>query len=100
MRPATRWVGVVVVMGLLAVGSGCASPQTHRSLVSGIGHLLAAPFELPVNVLNGAVRGPPLLGLVQGALVGTARTLAHLWVGTTRLAVGAAPYAKYLVFFL
>ncbi len=76
-------------------------------LAQGVENLLFGAFEIPNGILQGTTQGPLLLGTLQGALVGTQRTLqrtvtgiSQVLRGTVQAASSLAPWAQYLLFFL
>lgn len=61
----------------------------------GAGKVFTAPFLAPMDILKGAFSPFPPVGIVQGAITGTSRTVGTLLSGLWDMAGAAAPYAKY-----
>ncbi len=70
-----------------------ASPA-EASIVSGIGKILSAAFQLPLSVLAGTFTGPPIIGTALGAFNGAFNTVGLLAGGAIDLASSAVPIAK------
>ncbi len=67
----------------------CAEPD----LFGGIADIVSGVFVLPYDILAGTVSGPPIIGTIGGALVGTMNALALTVRGTLRIAGAAVPIA-------
>ncbi len=64
----------------------------------GFQRAVMAPFQIPLQAMQGTAYGPPLVGTLGGVLRGTFRTLGDVLGGGFDMAAAAAPYAKYAVF--
>ena len=74
--------------------------QDTNRFTYGFKRVLAAPFQIPIQMLQGTLYGPPVVGTLGGVLLGTSRTVGDLIGGVFDMAAAAAPYAKYAVFAL
>jgi hypothetical protein len=92
---------VVPLAFLLFLGAfvPCARADS-ATILQGLSQTLGAVVQLPKAMLQHGVSDPFPLGLVTGAVSGTYQTVSGVVSGTMRMAAGAAPYAKYLVFFI
>ena len=88
-------VGLIVFLILLSVSSFAAAASDTSRFVYGFQRLLLAPFQLPYQLFQGTFYGPPVVGTLQGAFVGTFQTLSGVVGGVFDMAAAAAPYAKY-----
>ena len=68
-------------------------------LVRGAAKTMFATMEIPRSMISQSTRAPFPVGLVTGAISGVFRTALGIVSGAADLARGAAPYAKYAVFF-
>ncbi|OGX05763.1 MAG: hypothetical protein A3G87_10105 [Omnitrophica bacterium RIFCSPLOWO2_12_FULL_50_11] len=93
-------IGFLVLFLFLSVPAFVHAQADTNRFTHGFQRVLLAPFQLPVQTFEGAVYGPPLLGIVGGVLTGTVRTLTDLVGGVFEMAGAAAPLAKYGLFFL
>ena len=64
----------------------------------GFQRAVMAPFQIPLQAMQGTAYGPPLIGTLGGVLRGTFRTVGDVVGGSFDMAAPAAPYAKYAVF--
>ena len=77
-----------------AFALGVNSYDTNR-FAGGVQRLLLAPFQIPVQMLQGTMHGPFLLGPLMGVVSGVFRTVGDLAGGVFDMAAASAPYAKY-----
>ena len=63
-------------------------------IVGGVGRMVFSALQLPFDILQGTAQNFPF-GAVTGAINGVFRTLSGLTQGTSEVAQGAVPYAKY-----
>jgi hypothetical protein len=92
-----RWI----LGGLLAALILCPPPVYADStayLFRGLARTLATAFEIPKTVLGMTASSLSPVGLVEGVLSGTMKTVGGLLGASQDLVRGAAPYAKYAVF--
>ena len=73
--------------------------QDTNRFTYGFQRILLAPFQIPIQMFQGTLYGPPVVGTLGGVLTGTFRTVGDLVGGTFDMAASAAPYAKYALFF-
>ncbi len=66
----------------------------------GVYRILGAVFQIPRYMLYKTMSRPLGLGTVDGALAGTFEAVSSLTRGALDIGRGAAPYAKYAVFFI
>ena len=74
--------------------------QDTNRFTYGFQRVLAAPFQIPYQMLQGTLYGPPVVGTVGGVFSGTFRTISDLVGGTFDMVASLAPYAKYAIFFI
>ncbi len=89
----------LVILGMLVVlvmGAPIPKASADNDLIGGIGDVLAGATALPMSIIEGTLSGPPILGTLSGALLGTARTLGFATRGLLRLAGVALPLALRL----
>ncbi len=67
--------------------------------MQGFGKVVSAPFQLPAHLLQKSFTQAPPIGILNGAVGGTAKTVSYLMSGLWDIAGAAAPYAKYALFF-
>ncbi len=68
-------------------------------VAKGAGRTLYSAFSIPREMIGNAGTAFPL-GIVAGALDGGMKTVAGTVIGASEMARGAAPYAKYMLFFI
>jgi hypothetical protein len=68
-------------------------------VMQGVARTLFSVAELPKSIIVGGASSFPF-GIITGTLEGTMRATAGTLIGATDIARGAAPYAKYMVFFM
>lgn len=85
---------------LLAQSISPAAQADPATIIQGASKTIGSVIQLPKAILQHAVSDPFPFGVVSGAVAGTYQTVADVLSGTVQMAVGAAPYAKYLIFFI
>ena len=76
------------------------SNDTNFNYISrGFYRILTAAFQIPEYMVKKTLSEPLGLGTVNGALSGAYYSVVELLGGTLDVGRGAAPYAKYLIFF-
>ncbi len=80
---------------------------THAGEAQGIGYaaqgaskMISGVFAIPRSMMEDSGRMMFPLGILTGAVRGTVQTVAATLSGTFDMVRGAAPYAKYLIFFV
>ena len=68
-------------------------------LSNGFFRILTAAFQIPRYLLQKTLNEPIGLGTIDGALQGAYYAVAEVSGGALEMVRGAAPYAKYLIFF-
>ncbi len=69
------------------------SPKENPSFLHGMAQMVdGIVFELPKNILDGTLTGPPVAGTLIGALGGTARALQKTAAGFFEAAAGFDPW--------
>lgn len=103
MRQNKRRIRAFLVIGMIFFAPAPAvwadTNEDINYLSRGFFRILTAAFEFPRHLLYKTVNEPIVFGTIDGALSGTYYTVAELSGGAFDLLRGAAPYAKYLVFF-
>ena len=97
-RKITLWVFVFSLFlppALFAEGY-----QDTNRFAYGFQRMLVAPFQIPLNTLEGTFNGPPVTGTLNGVLSGTVQTVTDLVGGAFDMVAAASPYAKYALFFI
>ena len=86
---------------ILALTSFSVSAYADVGLIfRGVGRTFISIFEIPRTILEHSTQVIFPFGIVTGALSGTIRTVMGTLGGIADIATGAAPYAKYMVFFI
>lgn len=62
--------------------------------------MIGSVFQIPKAILTHSAQQPFPLGVLTGTVDGSFRTIGGLLTGALETASGAAPYAKYMVFFI
>ena len=89
-----------VFLGLMLASSIRPAYADSMGLIfRGAAKTVAAAFQIPAGMIQGSTQAFPL-GLVAGAVTGTFKTIGGVLSGGLDMARGAAPYAKYMVFFM
>lgn len=96
MRLRLFFLSFLLCLGF-AAQSAYADLQGIPLLLRGVGKTVGAVFQVPAQILMGSTHAFPL-GLVGGAVAGTAKAVGGTISGAVDMARGAAPYAKYAVF--
>ena len=74
--------------------------RNFSHISTGFTRVLGAALQIPRYLIYKTLSGPPGLGTVDGALTGTFYAVKEITEGSFEMAAGAAPYAKYLAFFI
>lgn len=96
MKPECRFL--VALLVLLLFNSPVFADDIGMVL-GGTAKLVTTAFQAPFSMLSGSGSNFPF-GLVGGLMQGTYSTIMGTLSGATDVARGAAPYAKYMVFFI
>ena len=91
-------IGLLVFLILLPTPLFAVVASDTNRFIYGFQRLFLAPFQLPYQLLQGTFYGPPVVGTLQGAFLGTFQTLSGVVGGVFDMAAAAAPYAKYAAF--
>lgn len=89
---------LVLLLALATVPEGHA--DNIGSIVKGTGRILISALQIPASILEDSGRVLFPFGIVTGTLKGAVKMLLGTLQGGLEIAQGAAPYAKYLVFFI
>lgn len=65
----------------------------------GVAKTIYSVLQIPAGIIKGGPRAFPL-GLIGGTIEGSMKAVAGTINGAADIARGAAPYAKYAVFFM
>ena len=74
--------------------------ENFSHISRGFTRVLGAAFQIPLYLVRKTLSEPPGLGTVDGALTGTFYAVKELSEGIFQIGAGAAPYAKYALFFI
>lgn len=97
-----KLIALMLICFLFCLPSAFAlvrASDTNR-FAGGAQRLLFAPLQIPLQVLNGTMNGPFLVGPLVGVVNGAFRTVGDLAGGVFDMTAAAAPYAKYALFAL
>lgn len=91
---------VLFMMSLFLVSSNADAAVYNDTarFTQGFGKVLTSAFQLPVQLISKSFSQAPPIGIINGALTGTFRTVTGLMSGVWDMAGAAAPYAKYAAF--
>jgi len=79
----------------------CAHSVAYAgTLARGVGRIVYSLFEIPRSVVAHSQQVVFPFGIVTGTVDGAVRMVGGTLAGTVETAAGAAPYAKYLIFFI
>lgn len=95
MAGSRRAALVGIVCALLVAGSPATAAQANE-LVGAVGDIVVGAMSIPTGILAGTLSGPPVIGTVSGALLGTLNALSLTTRGVLRLAGVAIPLAARL----
>ena len=84
---------------LLAFLSQPAYADNVGLIFRGVAKTIGSVLQVPAGMAAGSQQSFPL-GLVTGAVSGTMQAVAGTLSGGLDIARGAAPYAKYMLFFI
>lgn len=89
-----RVIGPVLVFCLLGFDPAYAEqPKESPSFLHGVGQMIdGLVLELPKNILDGTLTGPPVAGTLIGALGGCARAFQKTAAGFFEAAAGFDPW--------
>lgn len=93
-----KWIFLVVLLTLLVFDSPAFADDIGM-ILGGTAKLVTTAFQAPFSMLSASGSNFPF-GLVGGVVQGTYSTIMGTLSGATDVARGAAPYAKYMVFFI
>ena len=99
MRKPARFLPFFLLLGFFTLTYKVpdARADSMGLLFRGVAKIVSAVFQVPASMLKGSTQSFPL-GLITGAIGGTAKTLMGAVSGSMDIARGAAPYAKYALF--
>lgn len=97
MEVRQKFIGVILLAACFAAPSfGWAEEYSDTArFVQGFGKVVTAPFQAPIDVVQGLFSPFPPFGVAKGALTGTYKTVTGLMGGLWDMAGAAAPYARY-----
>jgi hypothetical protein len=72
----------------------------EAGLFGGIAKVITGVLSLPLSILAGTVKGPPIIGTLAGALNGTVSGVGLVLSGAVDLLQAAVPLAKTVAPFL
>ena len=90
---------VLFLLMLLLQPSTPVQADSIGLITRGIARTFFSAFEIPKAMASNAGQAFPL-GMLAGTLTGSVRMVAGTLMGATDIARGAAPYAKYMIFFI
>jgi len=94
---------VVCLIFFLVFWAGPASWARADSvglIARGLTRTIGAAFSIPKAILRDSARVMFPFGIVTGAITGTVETVGGILEGGVDIVRGAAPYAKYAIFFI
>ena len=89
-----------MLLPLLVLSPQPAHADSMGLLFRGVARTLFSAFEIPRSILEDSTRVMFPFGILTGTINGTLRMLTGTLAGGLDIARGAAPYAKYAVFFI
>ncbi|OGW78791.1 MAG: hypothetical protein A2Z83_01010 [Omnitrophica bacterium GWA2_52_8] len=96
---AAKILPLILLAALVCFPGRPAYAGTER-ITRGVARTLMAPFEIPGAMVRHSRNVIFPLGIVTGAVEGAFKTVIGVVGGAVDIAVGAAPLAKYAVFFI
>ena len=96
----------ILIFAFLAIVSALINSQAHAAVyqdtarfTQGFQKIFGSVFQLPIELVTKSFSQAPPIGIINGALTGTYKTVSSLMSGLWDMAGAAAPYAKYALFF-
>jgi len=93
---------VIIIFFIFFLAFGVTAQAVEYSdtsrFMQGFGKVVSAPFQLPMHLLQKSFTQAPPIGILNGAIGGTTKTVSSLMSGLWDMAGAAAPYAKYALF--
>lgn len=72
----------------------------HAGLINGIQSIVMGVLQPPIGLLVGTVKGAPIVGTLQGTVLGLAQGVAMVGKGAVEVVGSAVPIAKSVVPYL
>lgn len=94
------WLVVLFLILLIPAMTRPAYADGIGLIFRGLAKTLFSVFEIPKSMLQDSTRVVFPFGLVTGAVGGSVKTVLGTLGGVVDIARGAAPYAKYGIFFI
>jgi len=94
------FASVILVLLFVSSAIAYADEGTAYLLYRGTSRVITAPFQGANTMISQSVSQPFPFGIVAGTLNGTMKAVTGVLSGAIDLVRGAAPYAKYAIFFL
>lgn len=91
-------ISILLLLALLSF-SRPAYADNIGLIFRGVAKTIFSVMQIPGSLVHRGAQSFPL-GLVTGTLEGSVKAVAGTLSGATDIARGAAPYAKYMVFFM
>ncbi len=93
---------LIILLILLVAGSSVpeASADSVGYIARGVGRTIGSVLEIPKSIIEDSTQIIFPLGIVTGTIKGATKMLVGTLGGVVDIARGAAPLAKYAVFFV
>ena len=91
---------LIACLLVLPIAVHAAVGNDTARFTQGIGKVVGSVFQLPIELLSKSFSQMPPIGIINGALTGTYKTVTGLAGGLWDIAGAAVPYAKYALFFV
>jgi hypothetical protein len=92
-------VGCAFLVFFLGPLAGTAHAN-NALILRGLARTVTSAFEIPKTMISHSRKVVFPVGIVTGAVEGSLRTVVGTVAGALDIAQGAAPYAKYMLFFV
>ena len=91
---------VLLILALTSFNASAYADGDIGLIFQGVARTFLSVFEIPRAMMEQSTQVLFPFGIVTGAVTGTVRTVIGTLAGAADIARGAAPYAKYMIFFI